>query len=48
MELGARKFDFIGMKFQIADEITEAYTHALATAATWWAMSEIVTDKVSS
>ena len=33
LELGARRFDFIGMKFQIADEITQAYTHALAAAA---------------
>jgi hypothetical protein len=34
LELGARRFDFIGLKFQLADEITETYTRALATAAT--------------
>jgi hexosaminidase len=28
LELGARKMDFIGMKFQFADEIRSAYAHA--------------------
>jgi hypothetical protein len=28
MELGARRLDLIGMKFQFADEIREAYAHA--------------------
>ncbi len=33
MELGARRLDFIGMKFQLADEISKLYTHALDTVA---------------
>jgi hypothetical protein len=33
LELGARRFDFIGMKFQIADEITQNYTLAQQEAA---------------
>ena len=33
MELGARRLDFIGLKFQLADEITVAYARAQATAA---------------
>jgi len=32
LELGARRFDFIGMKFQIADEITQAYARAQLAA----------------
>jgi hexosaminidase len=28
MELGARRIDFIGMKFQLADEMAEAYAKA--------------------
>lgn len=34
LELGARRFDFIGLKFQLADEISQAYANALSTAAT--------------
>ncbi len=30
MELGARRIDFIGLKSQLADEMSEAYTKALA------------------
>jgi hypothetical protein len=30
MELGARRFDFIGMKFQLADEMAQGYQRALA------------------
>lgn len=33
LELGARRLDFIGLKFQLADEMTQAYNQALATAA---------------
>jgi len=32
MELGARRMDFIGLKFQLADEMTTTYTHALTDA----------------
>jgi hypothetical protein len=32
MELGARRMDFIGLKFQLADEMTEGYARALADA----------------
>lgn len=34
LELGARRFDFIGLKFQLADEMSLAYANALSTAAT--------------
>ncbi|QHN03866.1 family 20 glycosylhydrolase [Granulicella sp. WH15] len=30
LELGARRFDFIGLKFQLADEIVDGYNRALA------------------
>ena len=30
MELGARRMDFIGLKFQLADEMAETYARALA------------------
>jgi hexosaminidase len=30
LELGARRFDFIGLKFQLADEITQGYARARA------------------
>jgi hypothetical protein len=30
LELGARRMDFIGLKFQLADEITEGYERAYA------------------
>jgi hexosaminidase len=33
LELGARRLDFIGLKFQLADEITQTYAQARATAA---------------
>jgi len=33
LELGARRMDFIGLKFQLADEMTASYNRALATAA---------------
>jgi hexosaminidase len=33
LELGARRMDFIGLKFQLADEMTQDYTRAIATAA---------------
>jgi hypothetical protein len=33
MEMGARRLDFIGMKFQLADEIVRLYAHAVDTAA---------------
>lgn len=32
LELGARRFDFLGLKFQLADEITQAYARAQAAA----------------
>ncbi|HZY63811.1 MAG TPA: family 20 glycosylhydrolase, partial [Edaphobacter sp.] len=31
LELGARRMDFIGLKFELADEITEGYQRAYAT-----------------
>jgi hexosaminidase len=31
MEMGARRFDFIGMKFELSDEISRLYTHAYDT-----------------
>ncbi|HZL27495.1 MAG TPA: family 20 glycosylhydrolase, partial [Acidobacteriaceae bacterium] len=34
LELGARRMDFIGLKFQLADEMTQDYNQAIATAAT--------------
>ena len=33
MEFGARRFDFIGLKFQLADEIVSGYAKALAAQA---------------
>jgi hypothetical protein len=33
MAMGARRLDFIGMKFQLADEIVRLYAHAVDTAA---------------
>ncbi len=33
MELGARRMDFIGLKFQLADEMAQTYAHALADAS---------------
>ncbi|QMV20217.1 family 20 glycosylhydrolase [Granulicella sp. 5B5] len=33
MELGARRLDFIGLKFQLADEMSQLYAQALSTAA---------------
>jgi hypothetical protein len=33
LELGARRIDFIGLKFQLADEMSAAYARALADAA---------------
>ncbi len=30
LELGARRLDFIGLKFQLADEMSQAYTRALS------------------
>lgn len=32
LEMGARRLDFIGMKFQLADEIVRLYGHAVDTA----------------
>jgi hypothetical protein len=32
MELGARRMDFIGLKFQLADEMAEGYARALANS----------------
>ena len=32
MELGARRMDFIGLKFQLADEMAAAYARALAAS----------------
>lgn len=32
MEFGARRIDFLGLKFQLADEMAEGYDRALATA----------------
>jgi hypothetical protein len=31
MEMGARRMDFIGMKFELSDEISRLYTHAYDT-----------------
>jgi hypothetical protein len=33
LELGARRLDFIGLKFQLADEIVDGYTRALSDLA---------------
>ena len=33
LELGARRFDFIGLKFQLADEIAAGYNRALTASA---------------
>ena len=33
LELGARRLDFIGLKFQLADEIAQGYTRAQSAAA---------------
>ena len=33
LELGARRIDFLAMKFQVADEMTQSYARAQATAA---------------
>jgi hypothetical protein len=33
LELGARRFDFLGLKFQLADEIAQGYAHAQQDAA---------------
>ena len=33
MELGARRMDFIGLKFQLADEMAAAYASAIADSA---------------
>ena len=33
LELGARRLDFIGLKFQLADEVTDAYHRALIAQA---------------
>ena len=33
MAMGARRMDFIGMKFELADEIVRLYAHASDTAA---------------
>ena len=33
MELGARRLDFIGLKFQLADEIPQGYSRALTAAS---------------
>jgi hexosaminidase len=32
LELGARRFDFIGLKFQLADEMSQSYARALAAS----------------
>ncbi len=32
MEFGARRIDFLGLKFQLSDEMAEGYSRALATA----------------
>ena len=32
MEFGARRIDFLGLKFQLADEMADGYSRALATA----------------
>jgi hypothetical protein len=31
LEMGARRLDFIGMKFELSDEISKLYTHAYDT-----------------
>jgi hexosaminidase len=33
LELGARRLDFIGLKFQLADEMSQDYAQAISTAA---------------
>jgi hexosaminidase len=45
MELGARRMDFIGYKFQIAQEVSSLYSQALAIAADkdhWNEVSEMI------
>jgi hexosaminidase len=50
MELGARRIDFIGLKFQLSDEMREAYAKAYAARADLkhHAATEDVLDSISS
>lgn len=50
MELGARRIDFVGLKFQAADESVAAYNQALALAGdkSRWDEVKVLLDTVSS
>ena len=48
MEMGARRLDFIGMKFQLADEIVRLYQHAADTLATGGNPTHDLTEIASS
>jgi hexosaminidase len=48
MEMGARRLDFIGMKFQLADEIVRLYKHATDTLAAGGNPTHDLTEIASS
>lgn len=48
IEMGARRLDFIGMKFQLADEIVRLYAHAVDTAAVGGSPGHDLTEIASS
>ena len=48
MDMGARRLDFIGMKFQLADEIVRLYAHAVDTAAVGGSPTHDLTEIASS
>ena len=48
MEMGARRLDFIGMKFQLADEIVRLYQHATDTLAAGGNPTHDLTEIASS
>ncbi|HVT39067.1 MAG TPA: beta-N-acetylhexosaminidase [Gemmatimonadaceae bacterium] len=48
MEMGARRLDFIGMKFQLADEIVRLYKHAHDTLAAGGNPTHDLTEIASS
>ena len=48
MEMGARRLDFIGMKFQLADEIVKLYKHAVDTLAAGGNPTHDLTEIASS
>lgn len=48
IEMGARRLDFIGMKFQLSDEIVRLYKHALDTLAVGGNPTHDLTEIASS